>query len=197
MRHLRQSRHGTCSVVSFASGYRSDILICWDLVEQFGQHGRIADVAAGNLDGPDLQRLLINSDVYLSPDAPLGAAVLARVPFAFALGLDAIAVDQQVQRDRAAAVKNGRVQRSLAAAQSAGVRHPPVQPDQAQKALDEPGRLSQRHAKQHLHGQTSLDRSVAETWLSPALPRRRRSPHHVGIKPNRQRSKLPECFIVS
>lgn len=84
------------SVVSSASGYRSDILICWDLVEQFGQHGRIADVAAGNLDGPYLQRLLINSDVYLSPDAPLGAAVLARVPFA--LDLDAIAVDQQVQR---------------------------------------------------------------------------------------------------
>ena len=91
-------------------GYRSDILIWWDLVEQFGQHGRVADVAAGDLDGPDLQRLLINSDVYLSPDAPLGAAVLARVPLAFTLGLDAGAVDQQVQRARAATVSiKGRV----------------------------------------------------------------------------------------
>ena len=81
-------------VVSSVSGSRSDILIWWDLVEQFGQHGRVADIAAGDLDSPDLQRLLINSDVYLSPDALLGAAVLARVPlaFAFALGLDAGAV---------------------------------------------------------------------------------------------------------
>lgn len=52
-------------VVSSVSGNPSDILIWWDLAEQFGQHGRVADVAARDLDGPHPQCLLINSDVHL------------------------------------------------------------------------------------------------------------------------------------
>ena len=69
-----------------------------DLVEQFGQHGRIADVAGGELGSADFQRLLVDSDVDLAPDAAFGAAVLAGIPLPFALDLDACAVDQQVQR---------------------------------------------------------------------------------------------------
>jgi hypothetical protein len=42
--------------------------------------------------------LLVYVDVYLAPDAPLGATVLAGAPLVFALGLDAGAVDEQVQR---------------------------------------------------------------------------------------------------
>lgn len=36
------------------------------------------------------------SAVALAPNAPIRAAMLARVPFAFTLGYDAIAVDDQV-----------------------------------------------------------------------------------------------------
>ena len=80
--------------------YAGDLLIGQDLVEQLGQHGCVTDIAGGELGSADFQRLLINSDVDLAPDAPFRAAVLAGVPFAFTLDLDAGAVDQQVQRMR-------------------------------------------------------------------------------------------------
>jgi hypothetical protein len=42
--------------------------------------------------------LLVDTDVDLAPDASLVAAMLAGIPFAFTLDLDAGAIDQQVQR---------------------------------------------------------------------------------------------------
>lgn len=79
-------------------GDAGDLLIGRDLVEQFRQHGRVTDIAGGELGCEDFQCLLINSDVDLAPDAPFGTAVLARVPLPFALYLDPCAVHQQVQR---------------------------------------------------------------------------------------------------
>ena len=70
------------------SGDAGDLLIRRNLVEQFGQHGRIAHIAGRELRRPNFQRLLVNSDVDLAPDAAFGAAVLARVPLPFALDLD-------------------------------------------------------------------------------------------------------------
>ena len=49
-------------------------------------------MAPGNLDGPNLQRFLVDPEMDLAPDAPFGPAMLASVPFAFALGLDSSAV---------------------------------------------------------------------------------------------------------
>ena len=79
-------------------GDAGDLLIGWDLVQQFGQHGRVAHVAGGELGSAYFQRLFVNSYVDLAPDAAFGAAVLAGVPFPFALDLDPGAVDQEVQR---------------------------------------------------------------------------------------------------
>lgn len=53
-------------------------------------------MASGRFDGPYLQRFLIDRDVNLAPDAPLEAAVPARIPLPFTLRLDTGAVDQQV-----------------------------------------------------------------------------------------------------
>ena len=75
----------------------ADLLILRDLVEQIGQHRRIADMAAGDLDGPDLQRLRVDPKVDLAPDPSFGAAMLAGMSLTFALDFDARAVDQQVQ----------------------------------------------------------------------------------------------------
>lgn len=52
----------------------------------------------GDLDGSDLQRLLVDPEMDLAPDPPFRAAVLAGVPLTFALHLDAGAVHQQAQR---------------------------------------------------------------------------------------------------
>ena len=42
-------------------GDAGDLLIGRDLVQKFGQHGRIAHVAGGELRCPDFQCLLVNS----------------------------------------------------------------------------------------------------------------------------------------
>ena len=66
-----------------------------------------------------------------------------------------------------------------------------------QQALDEPGRLPERHAEQHLHRQTGLDRVRRENSppdcflilltaidrLPAPFTRRRSLPDHCGIKP--------------
>ncbi|GAA5063992.1 hypothetical protein GCM10023209_00090 [Roseibacterium beibuensis] len=85
-------------VVCPVCGDPADLHIRGDLVKKLGQHGRIPDVAAGDFYGADLQRLFVDADVDLAPDAPFRAAMLAGVPIAFTLCLDAGAVDQQVQR---------------------------------------------------------------------------------------------------
>ena len=68
------------------------------------EHGRVTDVAGGELGRPDFQGFLINANVDLAPDASLGTAVLAGVPLAFTLDLDPGAVDQKVQRAVRAAI---------------------------------------------------------------------------------------------
>ncbi len=137
-------------VVGTVGGDAGDLLVRRDLAEQIGQHRCIADVAPSDLDSPDLQCFLVDPEMDLAPDAPFGAAMLARVPLAFALDLDPGAVDQQVQRALGAPIRDVHGQGLLAAGQRAEVRHLPVQADQLQQALDEPGRLPQRHAEKHL-----------------------------------------------
>jgi hypothetical protein len=45
----------------------ADFLIGRYLVEQVGQHVRIANAAARDLNGPYLQRFLVNADMDLAP----------------------------------------------------------------------------------------------------------------------------------
>ena len=93
----------------------------------------------------------------------------------------------------------------LTAAERAEVWHVPVQADQTKQALDEPSSpwslgpvalprldLPQCHAEQDLHRQAGLDRSGAVDRLPPTLACRLRSPRHVRIEPDRQRSAALE-----
>jgi len=178
------------------SGDAGDLLIGWDVVEQFGQHGRVAHVAGGEFRRPDLQGLLINSDVDLAPDAALRAAMLAGVPFPFALDLDACAVDQQVQRPLRSAIGDVDLQGLLASRQRAEVGHRPVQIDQVQQTFDKPGRLPQRHAEQHLHRQAGLDGGIAVVGLPPAFAGRRGFPGHRGVEPDGQRATALQRFVI-
>ena len=85
-------------VESANSGDAGDLLIRRGLVEQFGQLGCVAHIGAHELRRPTFQRLFLNSNVDLAPDAAFGAAVIARIPRRFAHDLDPGAVDQKVQR---------------------------------------------------------------------------------------------------
>ena len=84
-------------VVGSIGGNAAEFLVWWDLFEQIRQHRRVANAAAGDLNGPYLQRFLINSYMYLAPKTPFGSIMLACVPLAFTLSFDARTIDQQVQ----------------------------------------------------------------------------------------------------
>ena len=156
-------------IVGAVCGDTADLNLRRDLVQQVGQHRRISDVAPGDLDGSALQRFLVDPEVDLAPHTPFGAAMLAGVPFAFALDLDPGAVDQKVQRTLGATIWNADGEGLLAAAQRAEVGHRPVEADKPQQAFDEAGRLPQRHAEQNLHRQTCLDGGVTVGLLA-AMP---------------------------
>ena len=174
----------------------ADLLVGRNLIEQFGQHGRIAHVAGGELGRTDFQGFLVDPDVDLAPDAPFRAPVLTGVPLAFTLDLDPGAVYQQVQGTVRAAIGDVDLQGLLTTAKRAKVRHRPVQTDQPQQALDEAGRLAQRHPEQHLHRQTSLDRGIAVVGLAATLAGRRGFPGDGGIEPDRQRAPALQRLVV-
>src|SRR6056297_953708 len=183
-------------VVGAVSGDAADLLALRYLAEQVGQHRCIADMAPGDLDGSNLQRLLVDPEMDLAPDAPFGAAVLACMPFAFAFDLDAGAVDQQVKWPPGAPIRDVYGECLLATGQCVEVRDRPVETDQAQQAFDEAGRLPQGHAEQNLHGQERLDGGVAVALLAATLACRRGLPAHLGVEPDCQRAPALERFIV-
>ena len=80
-------------VIRPVCGEAADVLIRRDLVQEFGQHGSITNVAAGDFDRPHFKRYLIDTNVYLTSNAAFGATVLACFPLAFTFGLDACAVN--------------------------------------------------------------------------------------------------------
>ncbi len=153
-------------------------------------------MAPGYLHGADLQRFFVYAEVYLAPDAPFRTAMLAGMPFAFAFDLDPGAVDQQVQWALGPAIRDAYYKGLLATAQSAEVGHRPVEANQRQQALDEPCRLPESHAEQHLHRQAGLNGCIAVGLLAATPACRRGIPSHSGIEPDGQRSPTLERFIV-
>ncbi len=206
---IRDGVVALAGVVSAVGDHRADLFADRDLAEQIGQDRCITDVAAGDLDSANLQCLLIDPKVDLAPDPPLGPAMLAGVPLAFALDLDPGAVDQQVQRPLGAAIRDAHGQVLLTAGQGAEVGHRPVETDQPQQALDEPASpwslgpvafpwldLPERHAEQHLHRQAGLDSCIAVSLLAATPACRRGIPAHFGVEPDCQRAPALERFIV-
>ena len=66
-------------VVGTVSRDACDLFVDWELAEQVGQNRRIADVAPGDLNSPNLWRLFVDPEMDLAPDASFGPAMLARV----------------------------------------------------------------------------------------------------------------------
>lgn len=80
------------------------------LVQEFGQHGSITDVAARDFDGPHLERFLVDAYVYFAPDTAFGTAILARIPLAFTFGFDPRAIDEEVQGSLGSTIRQAYVQ---------------------------------------------------------------------------------------
>src|SRR6056297_1718539 len=128
--------------------------------------------------------------------SPSPSALMPVLSIARQSPLAAMRGDQKVQRPLRAPIGNGHGQGFLSPAQRAEIRHRPVDADQAQQALHEPGRLSERHAEEGLHRQARLDRGIAVLWLPASLARWRRHPGHVRIEPDRQGAALLQRFVV-
>ena len=185
-------------VVGSVGRDQADDLLGRDLRQEFGQHGAITDPAAVRrlsrtggvrlltLDGADLHRLGIDAQMDLAPRPGPGGAVLAGAPLALASGLDAGAVDEQVQGAGARAVGNLDAQALLAPAERAEVRHGPVQLGQLQEARHQSRRLPQSKAEQRLQRQASLNCSVREGRRTTAAASRHRQPLHLRVKPDQQ-----------
>lgn len=189
-------------IVAFARGTgaiggdAADLLTLGDLAEKVGQDRRGADMAFSDLDGPDRQRLLVDAEVDLKPDAPLRAAMLAGVPLAFTLDLDARAIDQPVQRPLHSTIRDVHGGDLLAARQRAEAGPPPIEADQVQQACDAAGCLLQGHAEQDLPRQAGLAGGIAAGRLSAAPACRHAIPAHGRVEPDRQRTPAPERAIV-
>ena len=100
-----------------------DLLVGRDLIEWCRQHGRMAQVAGGELSGSDFERLLVKSDVELAPESVLRAAKIAGVPLTFAFDRDAGAVDQEAQGASRSPIGNVDLPCLLTTAEGAEVRH--------------------------------------------------------------------------
>ncbi len=61
-------------VISPVGGHRTNLLFGWNLSEQLGQHGGVPYIAARDLNHPNFQCFLINSQVYFAPNTAFGAA---------------------------------------------------------------------------------------------------------------------------
>jgi hypothetical protein len=173
-------------------GDAGDRLFGRDLLEQLGQHGRVAHIAGGELGSPDLQCLLVDPEVDPAPDAAFGASVLAGVPLAFPLDLDPGAVDQEVQRATRSSIRDVDLQRPLAPAQRAEIGHRPVQPGERQQARHQPRRLAQRQPKER-------PSRIRQVWIAASLnvaggPRRPLGAASHSISGSNQICNEPRCF---
>lgn len=111
-------------------------------------------------------------------------------------GGQCLIVDQQMQRAFRSTVGDVDGQGLLAPGQGAEVGHRPVEANQPQQALDEPSRLPERHAEQHLHREARLYGGIAVGLLPATSACRRGLPTHIGAEPDRQRAPTLERFIV-
>lgn len=84
----------------------------------------------------------------------------------------------------------------MSSAQSAEVRHRPVQSNALEQALYKSSRLPQRQAEQNLQSQTGLNGGVTESLLPPSSTGGFRLPRRLRIKPDRKRSALLQELIV-
>ena len=84
----------------------ANLKIAQELVEKLRSHRSIPGIASGDLDHSDFQRMFVDTNVDLAPDASFRAAMLASIPFAFPFYLDAGAIDQEVQRTLRAEIRN-------------------------------------------------------------------------------------------
>ena len=146
------------AVIGAAGG---DRLALGDLRQQAGQHGRVADLAVGELERSNLKGPLVDGQVNFAPDAPTRPAMLARVPFALTADLDPCAVPKKVQRPARDPIGQLHRHNLLTTAKRREIWHRPLQPGELQQALHIAHRLPER--------QTERTFTTRQAWMAASL----------------------------
>lgn len=136
-----------------------------DLIEQVRQHFRIANVLVRHQRRANLAAVRIHRQMHLAPGAPLGIAVLANLPFAFAKHLQASAVNHQMQRLAAAQGRQHDIEVPGAATQRRVVGNRQIAEGELVHAPRETLQRAQRQAKHLFESEQHLDDRVGvDTW---------------------------------
>lgn len=106
-----------------------DLLSGRDLVEKFGQPGHVAHIAGGELDRPNLKRLLVDPDLDALPESSFLASMAVGVPLSLAFDRDPGAVKHQVQEPSELRIGDCHLWGPQVLRQGAEVRHCRVQAD--------------------------------------------------------------------
>lgn len=157
-----------------------------DPAQQIGQHGHVADPAAGDLAGPYFQRNRINPKVNLAPVARLRRAVLLGQPIAIAFSFYARAVNQHMQGAGAGTTGDVDNQGLLAAAKGSEVRYRSIKSGKIKQTCHHPDRSPQRQSEERLQRQAGLDRCIGKDGLTTAPADRCGQPLCLRIEPDRQ-----------
>ena len=95
------------------------------LSQQAGEYLAVADAVGGRGRYPDIARLLVYGQMHLAPGAPLGGAVLTRLPLAVAEDLQARALYDKMQWLRRGRRAQSDGKPRLSAAEGAATRDGP------------------------------------------------------------------------
>lgn len=137
-------------VVGTIAADARDGLVSGNLVEQARQYWCTAGGIVCHFDGPDFQRVRVNSKVDLAPLAKVVGPMLFSFPLAFAQHFDARAVDLKLQSRCRRLRSNPHKKMLLATANGAEVGNLPVQASELEQALRHTHRLAQGQIEQAL-----------------------------------------------
>ena len=116
----------------------------WDLAEQFGQNGSIADPATGDLNRQYFQRVRINTKMHFPPMARSRSPMFLCKPLPFSLNFDPGAANQKVQSAVAPPTRDGDVQALLTTRKGAEVWLRQILVRPASTSVHQPYRLPKR-----------------------------------------------------
>ena len=168
-----------------------------NLVEQIGQHFAVAHVLMGHQRGADLAGVRVHRQMDLAPSAALGPTVLAHLPFAFAIELQAGTVDHQVQWLASAPHRQHNLQSLCAARQRRVMRYLQIRKRELAQAARKALQCAQRQTKDLLETKQALNQGVRlDQGVAASRRLYSRCHAHALVDPHRLVSSCDQSSVV-
>jgi hypothetical protein len=184
-------------VIGPIAGNLRDLI--FHLVEQVGQDLAVAVIVRGDDRGDNFTRRFVHAQMQLAPGAPVGVAVLAHFPLAFAKDFDARAIHHHVQGLPTPLARQADFQRLAAATQLRKRGYRQRQAQQFKDGQHQAARAAQRQVIDLLQRTHRQNRQVGVSLGMAALPRAfRLAPglQHFITDPERQTSTALQGRVI-